>query len=297
MELLQLKYFQAVAQMGKISEAAESLFISAPALSTSIARLEKELGIRLFDRTNNRIQLNRQGEIFLRYVNQVFISLDCAKTELHQSLVQEGHHVSFACVATSQWVNMITAFSMEYPQFTLSCTSVKSTELTNTGLPVQHTFLLASEDSLPPFLSGELDSLPLFEDELIIAVHPDHPLANREWIEPKDLTAYTLLMPMKNYALYENLVKLFEAADLPIPNGAAYSHVVGMQLATKGLGVAFAFRQATISQSMALRYIPIRTTCRPILFRVYWRKNHPFTPDELVFKHFLENYYAIPNTK
>ena len=45
MELQQLKYFKTVATIGKISDAAEALFISAPALSTSISRLEKELGI------------------------------------------------------------------------------------------------------------------------------------------------------------------------------------------------------------------------------------------------------------
>ncbi len=44
-----------MAHIGKISEAAEALFVSAPALSTSISRLEKELGMHLFDRTNNRI--------------------------------------------------------------------------------------------------------------------------------------------------------------------------------------------------------------------------------------------------
>ena len=45
MELMQLKYFKTVAEIGKISDAAQALFISAPALSTSISRLEKELGI------------------------------------------------------------------------------------------------------------------------------------------------------------------------------------------------------------------------------------------------------------
>jgi len=75
MELQQLKYYQTVAHIGKISEAAEALFLSAPALSTSISRLEKELGMPLFDRTNNRIVLNAQGQIFLKYVNQVFACL------------------------------------------------------------------------------------------------------------------------------------------------------------------------------------------------------------------------------
>ena len=135
--------------MGKISDAAQALFISAPALSTSISRLEKELGVQLFDRTNNKIILNQQGQLFLRYVNQIFTNLDCAKTELRQSVMHQGQHVSIASVASTQWVDMITAFSQEYPHFSLLCTSVNRMELANSGLSAQHSFLLAAEDDPP----------------------------------------------------------------------------------------------------------------------------------------------------
>jgi lysophospholipase L1-like esterase len=75
--------------MGKISEAAESLFISAPALSAAISRLEKDLGMRLFDRTNNRIVLNRQGEIFLQGVNRVFATLESTREEMNGRLSEQ----------------------------------------------------------------------------------------------------------------------------------------------------------------------------------------------------------------
>ena len=89
MELIQLKYFKTVAELGKISDAAQELFITAPALSTSIARLEKELGVKLFDRSNNKITLNQQGQIFLRCVNQIFSNIHNTKLELRQSIIQE----------------------------------------------------------------------------------------------------------------------------------------------------------------------------------------------------------------
>ena len=121
MELIQLKYFKTVASIGKISEAAEALFISPSALSTSISRLEKELGVKLFDRTNNRILLNQQGQTFLKYVNQVFASLEAAKTELRQNALLQGHHVSLTSVLSTQWVDLITAFTQSNPQFTPEC--------------------------------------------------------------------------------------------------------------------------------------------------------------------------------
>ena len=144
MELQQLKYFKTVAEIGKISAAADSLFISAPALSTSISRLEKELGFSLFDRTNNRIILNQQGQIFLKHVSEVFSSLDSALQEMQQSLLHQGPHISIVSVNTAMWVNLITAFTSEFPNFTLSCSTTMLKKLLENGLSSQHSFLLSA---------------------------------------------------------------------------------------------------------------------------------------------------------
>ena len=277
--------------MGKISDAAQALFISAPALSTSISRLEKELGVQLFDRTNNKIILNQQGQIFLRYVNQIFTNLDCAKTELRQSVMHQGQHVSIASVASTQWVDMITAFSQEYPHFSLLCTSVNRMELANSGLSAQHSFLLASEDDIPVFYADKLESSFLFEDHPVVMVHPDHPVAQKESVDLHSLLNETIFLPMKDYPLYDHLVKLFEDCAIPFPAGNAYSHLATQQMVAKGLGVAFATQRTAQTPSLSVKYIPIKNGYQPWVSRLYWRKNHTFTKDELIFKEFIENYY------
>ena len=292
MELMQLKYFKTVAEIGKISDAAQSLFISAPALSTSISRLEKELGMSLFDRTNNRIILNRQGHIFLRYVNQVFSNLECAKTELQQSILQQGQHVSIASVASTQWVDMITAFSQEFPHFTLSCTNVKRSELMANGLPVQHNFLFAAEEDIPLFYAGELDSLVLFEDHPVVMVHADHRLAKEDSVSLSQLSGEQVFLPMQNYPLYDHLVQLFEASGIPFPAGNAYSHLATQQMVANGLGIAFSSMHTSRTPAMPIRYVPIRDAYRPWISRLYWRKDHTFTEDETIFKAFVEKYYS-----
>lgn len=293
MELLQLKYFKTVAEMGKISDAAQALFISAPALSTSISRLEKELGVQLFDRTNNKIILNQQGQIFLRYVNQIFTNLNCAKTELRQSLLPQGQHVSIASVASTQWVDMISAFSAEHPHFSLLCTSVNRMELANSGLSAQHSFLLAAEDDIPVFYADKLDSSFLFEDHPVVMVHPDHPIAQKESVDLKSLLDETIFLPMQDYPLYDHLVKLFDDCGIPFPAGNAYSHLATQQMAAKGLGVAFATQHTAKTPSLSIKYIPIKNGYQPWVSRLYWRKNHTFTKDEQLFKDFIENYYQI----
>lgn len=295
MELMQLKYFQTVAQVGKISDAAQSLFISAPALSASISRLEKELGMALFDRTNNSIRLNRQGEIFLRYVNQIFSNLDCAKAELQQSIMHHGQHVSIACVASTQWVDMITAFSQEHPHFTLSCTNVKRSELAANGLPVQHNFLFAAEEDVPAFYAGELDSLVLFEDHPVVMVHKDHPIAAMESVSLVDVIGQQIFLPMSNYPLYDHLVSLFASADIPFPAGNAYSHLAAQQMVANGLGVAFSSVHTGRIPALPIRYVPIRDDYKPWISRLYWRKGQHFTEDEEIFQSFVKSYYQKPS--
>lgn len=291
MELLQLKYFKTVAEMEKISDAAQALFISAPALSNSIARLEKELGAKLFDRTNNRIRLNRQGQIFLRYVNQVFATLDSAKTELHQSAMLQGQHVSVASVATTQWVDMITAFSQEYPHFTLLCTGVTRAVLQAGGFSPQQSFLLAAEDDVPEYYSDKLDSAFLFEDHPVVMVHKDHPFAGQKAVELEQLRNETLFLPLQGFPLYDHLVMLFADHGIPFPAGNAYSHLATQQMTAQGLGIAFATSHTALANPQQLRYVPIANDCCPWINRLYWRKSQTLTPDEELFKAFLLNYY------
>lgn len=291
MELLQLKYFKTVAEIGKISEAAQALFISAPALSTSISRLEKELDTKLFDRTNNRIILNRQGHILLRYVNQVFSSLECAKTELQQSAMLRGHNVSIASVASTQWVDMVTAFSQEHPRFTLQCTGVTRLELVSSGFSSQHSFLLASEDDVPSGFADKMESQFLFEDHPVLMVHKDHPLAKEKAVDLSCLREETIFLPLQDYPLHDHLVQLFAACGLPFPAGNAYSHLATQQMAAKGLGVAFATSHTALANPQVLRYVPIANDYQPWVNRIYWRKNQTFTRDEQTFRDFIEKYY------
>lgn len=291
MELLQLKYFKTVAETEKISDAATSLFISAPALSTSIARLEKELGVKLFDRTNNRIILNRQGQILLRYVNQIFALLDCAKAELRQSAMLQGQNVSIACVASTQWVNMITAFSQEHPHFTLQCTGVTRSELINSGFPAQHSFLLASEDDVPAGFAEKMESDFLFEDHPVLMVHKDHPLAREKTVDLNWLRDETIFLPLQDYPLHDHLAQIFAECGLPFPVGNAYSHLATQQMAAEGLGVAFATSHTGLANPQQLRYIPISNDYQPWVNRIYWRKNQSFTEDEQIFKSFILRYY------
>ncbi|MFD8338250.1 LysR family transcriptional regulator [Streptomyces solisilvae] len=79
MELHQLRYVAAVAQAGSFTRAAETLFLAQPSLSVQIRKLEKELGVALFERLGRRVALTAAGEEFLAYILPALSNLERAR--------------------------------------------------------------------------------------------------------------------------------------------------------------------------------------------------------------------------
>lgn len=291
MELQQLKYFKTVAEIGKICEAAESLFISPPALSTSISRLEKELGFPLFDRTNNKIVLNHQGHIFLKYVAQLFLSLESGINEMQQSLHNKESHITMQCVDTGAWVNLISAFTSEYPNINLLCSTTSLKKLTDSGIPSQQCFIMASDLEIPSDLAETLESMVLFEICTGVMLHKDHPLAGKNSVTLKELAKEKVFMPAQGSGFYSRLLQIYQYYDLPCPTDNAYSLLARQQMISKNLGISFAGIFSDKNYQPHINYIPLEDPLGPWKTRMYWIRNRQFSKDELLFKKFVETYY------
>lgn len=291
MEMLQLKYFKAVAEMGKISAAAESLFISPPALSAAISRLEKDLGMPLFDRANNKITLNRQGEIFLLGVNRIFATLENTREEMNRSLVQGNQRKLTLCmISSTQWVELVTSYAQRYPEVTLSCVDMSRSHLEMVGLPAGQDFLLAVETDVPAPLLDELEKRVLMEDHPVIMVNPRHPLAEKGAVELEELKGENLFLPMHSYPLSRYLKQMFHRAQLPFPSENTLSHLTARQMAAKGLGIGFSTIHTVRTDGPELCYIPIRTPHEPWNLCLFWRKGDCWRPEARDFVSFVEEY-------
>lgn len=291
MEMLQLKYFKAVAEMGKISEAAESLFISAPALSAAISRLEKDLGMRLFDRTNNRIVLNRQGEIFLQGVNRVFATLESTREEMNRSLSEQTERsLSLCMISSTQWVELITSYSQRYPDVRLSCVDMARGNLEMGGLSARYDFLLAVQEDVPATLDEELERLELMEDHPVIMINSKHPLAKRDSVEIEELKNEVLFLPMHTYPVSRYLKSMFQKAGIPFPVENTLSYLTAQQMAAKGLGIGFSSMHTVRNPSPELCYIPISTHHDPWQLCLYWRKGTRWSREAKSFVEFVREY-------
>ena len=79
MELHQLEYFRTLAHIKHFTNASKAIAVSQPALSRSIAKLESELGVQLFDRSDKQLELTAEGKKFLFYVEKGLHQLDLGR--------------------------------------------------------------------------------------------------------------------------------------------------------------------------------------------------------------------------
>lgn len=292
MELAQLNYFRTVARTGKIAAAAQELFLSAPALSTSISRLEKELGVPLFERTGNSIALNAQGEIFLRHVDRVFETLDEAKIELRRSIQQEQQHVRLMTTGSNLWLDMVTRFSQEYPHVTLTNTNLDRNAIIDTLS--QYTFLLAEDEEIPASIRDTLESELLFEDAPAVLLHPAHPLAGEKCVTFSMLEGETLYLPVRDTPRGERLTRMLQDNGADPDSATSCPYIISRGMLLQGRGISFSTTGASwAAQLDGLCCVPLENRAEPWKMCLFWHKDRPMTQCEQLFKEYVERFYAV----
>jgi LysR family transcriptional regulator, transcription activator of glutamate synthase operon len=188
MELRQLRYFAAVARREHFTRAAEDLHVAQPALSQQIAQLERELRVRLFDRTSRRVRLTDAGQRLLETAERILSEVERATGEMHQFAGEIRGHVTLGTLqmlAELRLPKLLRRFHARHPLISIALREGSSDEL-SAGLR-SRTLELAlvhfAEGAAPPGLSAE----PLFVDELALAVPPAHRLATRRSVRFEEL--------------------------------------------------------------------------------------------------------------
>ena len=95
MKFIQLEYFCAVSRYHSITQAAQQLYVTQPAISTAIRELEKEFSVRLFIRSKNHMTLTKEGEIFYRKAEEL------RQRRRNQELWLQGRYIYDALRAVS----------------------------------------------------------------------------------------------------------------------------------------------------------------------------------------------------
>jgi DNA-binding transcriptional LysR family regulator len=185
----QLRILKAVAHEGNFRKAADSLYISQPAVSLQIHNLEKQLNILIFDRSNRKISLTEEGEMLLRYSNRILSLCDetCrALEDLHN--LQGGTLIIGASQTTGTYLmpKLIGLFRQKYPQVSVQL-QVHSTRRIAWSVANGHVNLAIIGGEIPSELKNILQVTSYAEDELALILPKAHPFSVLNAIQKEDL--------------------------------------------------------------------------------------------------------------
>lgn len=197
MEIRVLRYFLTVAREENITKAADVLHITQPTLSRQLAQLEDDLGVKLFSRGTRKIALTDEGLLLRRRAEEILELVDKTEKELTEQEEAVEGTVSIGCgdlAAVQMLPELFRDFHERYPSvsfdlYTATADHVKDRMdrgLTDVGL------------LLEPISIEKYDYIRLNQrEQWVVAMHPDSPLAQQEFITAQDLKDVPLILPRR----------------------------------------------------------------------------------------------------
>ena len=295
MELYQLKYFEEVANQQSMSQAAEQLHISQPALSKAIAKLESELGVKLFDRVGKRIVLNERGANFREGVVRTLIQanesvnllkhFDNAYPEAISIGVEGPCEEALACTS---------AFMTDNPHVHVTFETIKPGSVNNT---IKTDFSFSSRTS-----QASSGGVVYAERTIDIALPENHELANRDYIDLSEMAGEPFIFLTSPYTLYDRCYTL--CADngfTPLLHSTTNCRAALFDFVRNGFGVGLidgmSNEQDEASYTRGVRIISILNSypIRKLLFQ--YRKQESPTPANWRFLEFVFDFFHLPMSK
>jgi len=272
MELRQLRHFVVLAEEMHFGRAAKRLFLSQPALSTSVMRLEEEMHVRLFERDSKAVSMTLIGKTMLTRAQEI-VSL-AAKLEQFGQAVAAGRagviEVGFTGTLLFRGLApMLKRFSDAFPEVQLSVRELTS--------QAQLTLLRAGQldaafvsSPVPP---AGLSSFVLFRERFVACVPVTHPLAGKRSIEVRQLRDehFVMLARDASPAYYDHIVAICAGAGFEPDIGITAAHVPSVvALVASGLGVSLMPESIAKAGIPGAAYLPLRGADREATAFVAW---------------------------
>lgn len=197
MTILQLKYVIAIASSKSFREAASRLFVSQPALSSTIRELEEELNIQLFERTNKGIRLTDQGKEFLAYAKEAVSQYELIEDRyLDRDLDKKHFSVSMQhyVFAVHAFINVVKEY--DNGKYTFAVHETRTDEVLSNVRSLDSevgvvAFSKTNERVMRKlFREYQLEFTPLITRETFVYVWKDHPMAKAEELSLEELKDY-----------------------------------------------------------------------------------------------------------
>lgn len=173
--LRQLRFFVALARVGHFGRAAEAVAISQPALSAAIRHIEAQLGLMLFDRTTHRVALTAAGTALLPHALRLLTTAENAFSDMHEvaSLAASTVRIGAVPSAVAAVASVLAGCEQAVGGVRANLCDGKSEDLIRGLRTGAYDLVVSVSTNADP----EFETIALVEDEMLLLVRADHPLA------------------------------------------------------------------------------------------------------------------------
>lgn len=225
MDMEQIKCVVSAAKCKNFTEASYEVSLSQSSLSKKIARLEDELGVRLFDRTTREVTLTSAGSKFVLYAERMISLYDQICTEVSAANVKDSH-LNIGTVHFSQgqsWIPYIADFSKVHPHIKITLTEDTTEPLVEKvlsgALDIAFVVSIYPSIAIEPVPSFAIDrrfkSYSVSKDPYYLVASYNHPLARKKITDFSDLQDYKIITIDKKTGVYHSAFsKLYKSEGL-----------------------------------------------------------------------------------
>ena len=287
MELRVLNYFLAIAREENFTKAAQQLHVTQPTLSRQIADLERELGVKLFVRSNHNIILTEDGMILKRRAQEILSLADKTKRDFLQKDEVLSGTISIGSGefrSTKYLAKIIAAFHKKYPDVKYE---IYSGNAGNIRDYIERGFLDIGLMSEPiDVRKYNFVNMPINE-QWGVFVPDSFPLSEKERISPKDLAGMSVITATGDFNQsrigkwlgdYKDQVEITATANLP------YNEAVLVQ---ENMGVMLSIKLNCTYEN--LRFIPLVPVLE-VSTALAWKKEQIFSTATSAFIDFSQKY-------
>lgn len=302
----ELTYLYAVYTEGSFSKAAEKLFITQPALSIAIKKIEDEIGMPLFDRKKKPLKLTDAGEIYIDAIKKMQIAEMESRQKindiknLNTGLIRLGgtHYINSYILPT-----ILMEFTKRYPNISLQIYERSSFELIS---------MLSSQEidltfSCDPQAKKEFPCYEMFDDHILFAVPDSDPfnlkhenkvltatdIINRKHLEPdcrkitiEEVAEEEIILLRKGNNLQERVLEMYKKSGLEARVKFDLNQLVtAYHMAEAGLGATFTSDRVVTKENSSLKFYALEDPLAKRTFNIILPKN-TYTP--IAVQRFIE---------
>jgi len=269
MNLNQLKVFYTAAKRGNLSLAAEDLFITQPAVTKGIQRLQEYYEIKLFNRFGKRLVLTDAGEVLYDIAEKIFDLEKHAEESIREfQELKRGHIRILACESFGAYYlpSIMNPFSRANPHIHLSVNILPTGHVVEgvAGLKCDLGFISY------PLEHNKVMIKEILEDRLVLIVHPNHPLAKHPPASPKELEGENVIVHEKGSTPYRMLNEYMRQNELTLTMPLELSSNRAIKKAVENeLGVALISRKVADAEIRTGRLVAVSLPKREMKRKFY----------------------------